>query len=287
MTKIESGTQVDITRIKAATHVRAITAHAIRTLTTNRRARLSEIKRYLAYQLMSHVSIGLVDGVTTESVEEIAPGAFQAQRTKAVMLAALEAVHATTDKDVSEYYGRRREEMRAKKITEAAAQDVMNEAQIRATVDGFEVPKGVQVTLNNDAYGYTQITIRTDSGQMWRKWNYESDFSFELGRELAYYAKPKAPGSSQELVESQPAAETALTIADDVHPEIADKVRRIARRWVLKPGYRLEVTEDGVCTEALIWKGDDIFYSCWSVEDDFIYSLDHAMQRAARAGAPE
>ena len=45
----------------------------------------------------------------------------------------------------------------------------MNEAQIRATVDGFDVPKGVQVSLNNDAYGSTQITIRTDSGQMWRK----------------------------------------------------------------------------------------------------------------------
>lgn len=279
--------------IKTASHVAAIAAHAIRKLTTNPRALLREVKEYIAYQLVTRVANGEIDGVTAETVEEIAPGAFQSPRTKAAILAALEEIHAATDKAVSEYYARRREEIRAKKAAEpetAPESAPMTEAEIRAAVDGFDVPKGVHVFLKNDAYGATQITIRTDSGQMWRKWNYETDFRFELARELAYYATPKAATPATESAPATPEAEQpaapALTIADDVPPELAEQVRRIARRWTLKPGYRLEVTHDELCAEALIWRGDDIFYSGWSTDDNFIYDLDHAMRKAVRNGAP-
>lgn len=292
MTKTESGMQADKTRIKAANHIRAITAHAIRMLTTNPRGLLSEVKKYIAYQLNARVAAGLVDDVTPESVEAIVSGAFQSLRTKAAMLAALEAVHATTDKAVSEYYDRRRKESHAKKAAETAiavSQAIpaaMSETEIRAAVYGYDVPKGVHVSLKNDAYGATQITIRTDNGQMWRKWNYETDFRFELYRELAYYAIPKVTTLTLALAETGPAVTTELTIADNVNAEIAEKVRTISRRWILKPGYRLEVTEDALCVEALIWRGEDIYYSGWSVDDDFIYDLDQAMQKAAKTGAP-
>lgn len=293
MNKTATGMQADQIRIKAAEHIRAITGHAIRTLTTKPRAQLREVKEYIAYQMIARVAAGEVDKVTPEMVEAIAPGAFQSQRTKANMLVALEAVYAATDKEATEYYERRREEIRAQKSAETTvasdqlATTAMTETEIRATVDEFDMQVGTHVFLKKDAYGSTLITILTDSGQMWRKWNYESDFRFELLRELAYYGIPKAATVKPESVSGETASSLTLSIADNVDPEIAEKVRTIARRWKLNPGYRLEVTQEIICVEALIWRGDDIFYSDWSNNDNFIYNLDHAMRKAANSGAPE